>query len=282
MAVVPHRRAVETVSTRHCYAQSKAVSDNRVNAYDRQVLTFNPVMFLTLGNLASGTYHDLSGNRNVGTFMPMAGRPGIARLPNGSLGAQFDGSGQYVQIRSVPSLSITDTGCLTVEAWVRPAVLQFPHEEGSGYAYILGKGEPGRQEYALRMYSFRNSEVPDRPNRISAYVFNSAGGEGSGSYFQDPIVLGQWIMVTFVVDDIPSPSYPDGSIAIYKNNRLRGCVSLDQFHVIPERGNSPLRIATRNLDSYFEGAVGDVAVYDSALSSAQVGVTYRAMFAFGG
>ena len=62
--------------------------------------------------------------------------------------------------------------------------LQFAHEQGTGYVYILGKGTSDKQEYALRMYSNENSEVPPRPNRVSAYVFNLSGGLGSGAYFQ--------------------------------------------------------------------------------------------------
>jgi hypothetical protein len=46
------------------------------------------------------------------------------------------------------------------------------------------KGTDGKQEYAMRMYSYSNSEKPPRPNRISAYVFNLAGGKGAGAYFQ--------------------------------------------------------------------------------------------------
>jgi hypothetical protein len=51
-----------------------------------------------------------------------------------------------VQVPQFKALSVTDTGALTVEAWIRPAVLQFPREQGSGYVYILGKGASGRQE----------------------------------------------------------------------------------------------------------------------------------------
>lgn len=77
---------------------------------------------------------------------------------------------------------------------MRPDTLQFPRVQGSGYVYILGKGTAGKQEYALRMYSYSNSENPPRPSRVSAYVFNLAGGEGSGAYFQDPVRPGTWMM----------------------------------------------------------------------------------------
>ena len=277
-AVASQGPTITPAELHRCSIVSSPVQGKVPNAYDHKVLSLKPSMYLGLGSHPSSTYHDLSGNNNNGTYFPRARPPGIARLPNGSLAAQFDGSGQYVQVRSVPALSVTHTDCLTIEAWIRPATLQFRHEEGSGYAYVLGKGEPGRQEYALRMYSFHNAEIPNRPNRISAYVFNPEGGEGSGSYFQDPVEVGRWFMVSFVVYDIASPSFPDGYVSIYKNDHLRGRVSLDQFHVVPRAGNAPLRIATRGLESFFQGAIGNVAVYDYALLTAQITGTYRSMF----
>ena len=247
--------------------------------YDQHVLRLDPVLYLTLGRLSSGSYQDLTGHGHDGRALPSTARPGVAELPDGAPAAVFNGLDQYVEVASSPQLSVPHTGALTVEVWLKPATLQFAREEGSGYAYVLGKGAPGEQEYALRMYSYRNSEVPPRPNRISAYAWNAAGGEGSGSYFQDPVHVGTWIMVTFVIDDRSSRSFPDGFVAIYENGRLRGQTSLNQFHVRPTAGNAPLRIATRNLGSFFAGAIGNVAVYDYALTSTQIRATYQEMFA---
>lgn len=261
-----------------CLTVPKGNIGRASNAYDRQVLRLHPVMYLTLGDPSHGSYHDLSGEGNDGVYMPHPRPLGTVRLPNGGRAGQFDGQGQYVQIRSRRAFSVTDTGCLTIEAWIRPSTLQFPHEEGSGYVYILGKGQPYQQEYALRMYSFRNSEVPERPNRISAYAWNPAGGEGSGSYFQDRVRPFNWIMVTFVIDDRPSRAFPHGVISIYKDGRLRGSVSLYQFHVIPRAGDAPFRIGTRNLNSFFWGGIGNVAVYDYVLSGTQIAQTYESMF----
>ena len=260
-----------------CHATLRKSPAEGRTAYDRQVLSLNPVLYLTLGHPVNGWYRDLSGQGSGGAYEPRSQAPGSARLPNGAPAAQFNGQSQYVQVGSRRSFSITTTGCLTIEVWIRPATLQFPREEGSGYVYILGKGTPGRHEYALRMYSKRNSEVPDRPNRISAYVFNPAGGEGSGAYFQDPITLKRWIMVTATFCDLPTPAFPHGYVSIYKDGNFRESVSLDQFHVTPRPGDAPFRIATRNLDSFFQGAIGDVAIYNYALSEGQIGRTYDAM-----
>jgi hypothetical protein len=265
-----------------CTPQTVDTSARITNPYDRQALSLNPVLYLPLANPSSGTEPDLSGNHHTAFYESGTRPPGVAKLPNGDLATEFDGYGQYVEVPSFRSLSIKDTGCLTVTAWVRPDVLQFPREEGAGYAYILGKGASGKQEYALRMYSYSNTETPPRPNRVSAYVFNLRGGEGSGAYFQDKVQPGEWMMVTFVVDGRFSKAWPDGYITIYKNGQRRGGpVSLAQFDVTPEASDSPFRIATRDLESFFDGAIGKVAVYDSVLSDEQIRTTYEAMVSGG-
>jgi Concanavalin A-like lectin/glucanases superfamily len=262
-----------------CLPRSAAPPAAVKDGYDRRILSFAPVMYLTIGNSSRGAEPDLSGNGHRGTYLPAGDPPATATLPNGDAAAEFNGNGQYLRVPTAAGLSVTRTGCLTVQAWVRPATLQFRHEEGSGYVYILGKGATGKQEYALRMYSRANSEIPERPNRVSAYVFNLAGGKGSGAYFQDRLRAGTWLMVTFVIDDHRSAAWPAGYVAIYKNDQLRGQVSIGQFPVTPGSSDAPLRIGTRQLESYFKGAVGKVAVFDYVLSPGQVRASYDAMAA---
>jgi hypothetical protein len=247
------------------------------DVYDRRVVSLHPVLYLALGNPVAAVGPDLSGHGHDGVYELSHLRPAVARLPNGDPATVFNGDHQYVEVPSSNALSVTRTGCRTVEAWINPSVLQFPNDQGSGYVYILGKGTAGKQEYALRMYSQSNSEVPVRPNRISAYMFNLTGGEGSGAYFQDQVRPGEWIMVTFVADSRPSPEWPHGYVAIYKNGRVRGQVSLSQFDVTPGTSDAPFRIATRDLRSFFAGAIAKVAVYESVLPAQDILSTYEAM-----
>jgi hypothetical protein len=258
--------------------RSRTPSRRAADAYNRQVLSLGPVLYLTMAHPLAGAEEDLSGHGHDGVYFPRDRLPGRVRLPDGAAAAEFDGHGQYLQVRSAGVLSATHTGCLTVQAWIRPATLQFPQAQGSGYVYVLGKGSPGEQEYAMRMYSYVNSEHPARPNRVSGYVFNPRGGKGSGAYFQDELTVGQWMMVTLVVDSRSTPAWPHGYVAMYKNGRERDQVSLSQYGVRPQAASAPLRIATRDLDSYFEGAVAKVAVYDYVLSAADIAGTYSAMY----
>ncbi len=271
-------RQIVTISVNRRTAHPAAVPYGIITAYDRKVLALHPVLYLTLAHPSAGVYQDLSKGGGNGAYMPENKPPSPARLPNGALASQFNGHGQYVQVSSSSRLSLTHTGRLTVEAWIRPATLQFPLEEGHGYANILGKGEPDRYEYALRMYSARNREVPARPSRVSAYVFSRWGGWGSGAYFQDHVSIGGWLMVAFVVSDRPTPSWPNGYIEIYKNGQLRQRISLAQYHVRPTATSAPFRIATLSMSSFFDGAIGDVAVYDYPVPGSQIAITYDAMF----
>jgi Concanavalin A-like lectin/glucanases superfamily len=275
----PPRYPQKSAECHLCPSRSASPPPGVTDRYDRQVLSLDPVLYLTLGHPSSPTEADLSGNGHTATYFPAHDAPAPATLPNGDTAAQFNGRGQYAQVPSSGGLSVTGSGCLTAEAWIRPATLQFSHEQGSGYVYILGKGTPDKQEYALRMYSASNSEVPERPNRISAYAFNLAGGTGSGAYFQDKIVVGGWIMIAFVMDDRPSPGWPAGYVAIYKDGELRSRVSLSQFGVRPKASSAPFRIGTRDLESYFSGAIGKVAVYDYVLSARDIAATYQSMLA---
>ena len=248
------------------------------DAYDRQVLSLGPVLYLTMAHPLAGTEEDLSGHGHDGVYFPRDRLPARKWLPNGDEAAEFDGHGQYLQVQSADALSVTRTGGLTVQAWIRPMTLQFPEAQGSGYVYVLGKGTPGRQEYAIRMYSYHNSEQPARPNRVSGYVFNPRGGKGSGAYFQDELTVRQWMMVTLVIDSRSSPAWPHGYVALYKNGRERDQVSLSQYDVLPQAGGAPFRVATRDLDSYFDGAIAKVAVFDYVLSAADILGTYNAMY----
>jgi hypothetical protein len=269
-------------ATSPCAPRTPSQATRPTDGYDRAALSLNPVLYLPLADPASGLAADLSGSHRQ-AFYETAGRQlGVARLPNGDKATVFDGAGQYVDVPSADSLSITRTGCLTVVAWVRPDVLQFPQAEGSGYVYLLGKGATGKHEYALRMYSHSTEDRPPRPNRVSAYVFNLRGGLGSGAYFQDTVKAGEWMMLAFTVDSRSSANWPDGYVAIYKNGKRRGDpVSLGQFDVKPGASDAPLRIATRDLKSFFAGAMGKVAVYDSLLTDQQLHAMYTAMTAGG-
>jgi hypothetical protein len=250
----------------------------QASSYDDLIRSHNPSMFLAMSSPATGHETDLTGRGHTGTYHPAGRYPSRSRMPNGDRVAVFDGAVQYLEVPDANDLSVTSRGELTIEAWIRPDTLQFPSDEGSGYVHFLGKGLPDQHEYVGRMYSKVNDE--NRPNRISGYAFNLAGGLGSGSYFQAPVQAGGWILVDIVINTRnTSTTYPSGYVKIFKNGQLKDTTGLDQFDVVPGNGTAPLRVGTRDLASYFQGAIGKVALYLRELTPQQIASHYTAMVA---
>ncbi|MFS0725066.1 LamG-like jellyroll fold domain-containing protein [Paenibacillus sp. 1P07SE] len=240
------------------------------SAYDDAVLADNPVGYWTLGPGGGG---DQSGSGMNGSF---TGGPGGTTMPNGDAATVFNGSSQYFTIPDHNLLEVTRTGILTIEAWMRPDTLEFVNDEGSGYVHWMGKGTAGQHSWVARMYNYTNSE--NRPNRISGYAFNLSGGLGAGSYFQDAVTAGEWIHYTLVINTVnTSTAYPTGYTKLYKNGVLRDQDSLLGYSIVPGNGTAPMRVGTRDLNSFFKGAIGKVAVYDYELSDGQLTVHYDAM-----
>jgi hypothetical protein len=175
---------------------------------------------------------------------------------------QFNGTpGDYIEIPDSADFSVATTGSLTVSASMRPDVLTFPNSESTGYVHWMGKGGTGQQEWTFRMYNETTTDVPPRPNRISFYVFNLDGGQGVGSYFQGPVQVGEWIQVVGIADG--------QNTYIYKNGVLQQHQSYTGI-ITPEHGTAPVRIATRDFNSFFLGAIRGVRFWNRALTAAEV------------
>ena len=256
--------------------------------YDSAVLDARPVAFWDL-SARSLSEPDLSAHGHSGRYR--GGLPSPARLPDGERASDFDGAGQYLSVPSSPQFSIAHTGELSFEAWIRPDALQFSHPAGDeGYVDWIGKCQNYAPscEWEGRIYSAVNPQR--RCGRLSAYAFNPSAGLGSGADWQPDcgaLHAGSWLYVVGEYQTRATPkgcesSYP-GTINIWvdavKQNFAvhapTGCMS--QYRVSPRPGASPLNIATMAFDSWFQGAVGKVAIYDTLLSQAQIDAHYTAM-----
>lgn len=183
----------------------------------------------------------------------------------------YNGTTSYAEIPSTSELSVSANG-LTVAVWMRPDALTFPKTQGSvanqRYVHWLGKGSSanGDEEWTFRMYSQTNPAGP-RANRISFYVFNPTGGLGCGSYFQDPVTPGQWIHIVAVVDASAQTT------AIYKNGVLRNTNSY-AGKITPTPGAEPMRFGSKDLSSFFQGAIGPVRIWSRPLTASEVSALY--------
>jgi len=253
----------------HRHIRQRAASLS-LSAFDTAALADGPVAFWTLGGGSAGAA-DRTGNGHDGTY---AGLPLITAFPDGSHATVFDGASQYLEVTDADDLSVTATGILTIEAWIRPDTLQFANQEGSGYVHWMGKGEANQHEYVGRMYSLTNTE--SRPNRISGYSFNLAGGLGTGSYFQDSVSVGEWIHFVLIINTVnTNAQYTTGYTQVYKNGEQRDKDALTSYSTIPGNGTAPFRIGTRDMQSFFQGAIGKVAVYDYELPAATIRSHYQ-------
>ena len=241
-----------------------------LSAYDATVLADLPVAYWPLD---PSLPYDYSGHHLNGVFNNSAS---ATTMPNSDTASVFNGINQYFTIGDNDYLEIVRTGILTIAAWFRPDTLQFNNYEGTGYVWWMGKGASNQQSWAARMYNHNNTE--NRTNRISGYAFNLTGGLGAGSYFEDNVTVGQWIFYTLTINTVNvSTNYLSGYTKIFKNGIERDKDALSGYSVVPMNGIAPMRIGTRQLDSFFKGAIGKVAVFDYELNSSQLQTHFNCM-----
>ena len=255
----------------------RAVS--RLSAYDTRVLADKPSAYWKMSGAKSGPEPDMS---HSGLSAKYVGTPAVTMMPNGDMASDFYKAKQYLQVADAAVLSPATTGVLTIEAWMRPDTLDFKYAEGldraHNYVHWMGKGTPGKHEYVSRIYSAHNTDA--RPNRVSGYLYNTPGGLGAGSYFQDVTTVGKWIHYVFVINSkSKSIKFPHGYTKIYKNGVLRAQddLSIRGQVIEPKRSDAPFRVGTRDLKSFFTGAVGKVAIYGHELSKSTIDQHFRAM-----
>jgi hypothetical protein len=250
---------------------TKLGSPPRISPYRQRVLALGPVGYWRLGEMTSRIAFDLSGRGHHGGYRgaPALGQPGAIRNdPDRAVGLN---GASYVEVPTSGDFSLTANG-LTVEAWVRPDRLAFGGQTSEHYVHWLGKGAGGSVEWGFRFYS-RNSS---RPNRISAYLWNAAGGEGAGAYFQEPVTPGQWIHVVAVYQ----PPGKGAGVLIYRDGVFKKGppdppTLYSSYNVTPTPGPAPLRLGTRDLGSFLTGGLDEVAIYPRCLTAGEILGNYR-------
>lgn len=190
------------------------------------------------------------------------------RFGNAGRAYAFNGTSAYIEIADHDAFTVPTTGSLSISVWMRPDVLIFPVDESTGYVHWLGKGVSGQHEWTFRMYSSDNTEL--RENRTSFYMFNLTGGQGAGSYVQEPVTPGDWIHYVAVVN------MSADTITWYKNGvqKDQDPFQVSSYNIVPQNGTAPVRIGTRNFTSYFQGAIDDVRFYNRVLSPAEIQQLY--------
>jgi len=210
----------------------------------------------------NGNASDSSGNGHHGIIHNVSLTSN--RLGNGKTAYSFNGIDAYIEIPDHNDFSVITSGKLSISVWMRPGTLRFPKVEGTRYVHWMGKGIASQHEWTFRMYSSNNTV--GRENRTSFYLFNPMGGEGAGSYVQEPVTSMTWYHYVTVVDMITD------TIKLYKNGELKDQDSFvnSQYHINPGNGTAPVRIGTRDFASYFRGAIDNINIYNRVLSESEV------------
>ena len=159
---------------------------------------------------------------------------------------------------------------------MRPDRLDFADTAAVKYIHWLGKGEERRYEWGFRFYTRGDGE---RPNRISAYIWNPSGQLGAGAYFQDRLVAGKWIHVVACYEPgNATVRLRPGGVSIYKDGVFRqGPPSRGTLYsnppdwkIMPQRGTAPVRLGTRDGKGFFIGGLDEVAIYPRVLSPEEI------------
>ncbi len=251
--------------------------------YSAVVLAKGPVGYWRLGESGASTAADASGSGNDGAYFgnPIFGEPGaIAGSANTAIGLHGFGSGDYVEIPDTDGALFsqpTSGAGLTVEVWMRPDALVFSGQTDQPYIHWLGKGEQSRYEWGLRFYS---QDSTQRPNRISAYIWNAWGGEGAGAYFEDPnLQAGAWNHIVATYDPGDWTTDPPAGVTIYRNGvrqpPSRGAL-YSSFHISPAQGSAPVRLGARDdLNFTLAGGLDEVAIYPRVLTADEILENFR-------
>jgi hypothetical protein len=248
-----------------------------LDSYRSLILAAKPLGYWRLGESSGAVAADETGSRHNGWYMkqPKMGERG-AIFGDSNTSITLDGK-SYVEIPDHPAFSQPTSGAgLTVEVWMRPDKLDFADAAPVKYIHWLGKGDAGRFEWGFRFYTRGDGE---RPNRISAYIWNPSGQLGAGAYFQDRLVAGKWIHVVACYEPGDATAgLRRAGVRIYKDGVFRlgppskGTLynNPPDWQIMPQRGTAPVRLGTRDGKGFFIGGLDEVAIYPRVLSPEEI------------
>ncbi|MDA0182419.1 LamG domain-containing protein [Solirubrobacter phytolaccae] len=193
----------------------------------------------TSGTTAADSINGLDGTLTNGAAWTASGKYGGA--------ATFDGTDDYV---NVPDDTLLDLDTFTLEAWVYPTSLS-----GSQYRSVIFKedGANSRQAYSLYASEGASHPTAEVGDPLSSGVERIIGSQ--------TIAANTWTHI--------AATYDGTALKVFKNGVEIGAQALTG--TLPT-SSSPLRIGGNMIywNEWFEGHIDEVAVYDRALSAAEI------------
>jgi len=213
-------------------------------------LVSSPKIDLDVDGYTSGSVSDLSGNGNTATVTGAT----YGTDPNGGGYFELDGASDYLQISASTDFnSATD---FTIEGWFKPDNLTATDH----FFSIYDASTNADRKFFVRLN--------DSDGDLDIVAYNS-GGTGQAAALTTSntsvrVVANKWNHIVL--------SYTDnGAVVAYINGVAAGSTTATAS--INTSGSGDLYIGVLNgyIGSYdFDGKVGDIRFYDSALSSSQV------------
>jgi hypothetical protein len=227
----------------------------KLSAYDSLVLSLKPVGYYRLDESNGNSAIDLSGNKNNGSYQSAISKASTAS-PGGGLAPTFKGG--YVSLPDGMFIKAT-----TVEAWVRTNSIKI---EGVILGYQKGTvGSSMDADWSLALY------IQKQGNAAGEMYMGNSYHPAVGSY---SINDGKWHHIVLVAFSDHQNLYIDGLLV----NTIAGT-----------RGDSKMvknQIGTGYTDFWgnigggwcsFSGSISNVAIYNRALSEAQIQKHYAAL-----
>jgi hypothetical protein len=211
-------------------------------------------------------YWKLNGNNNGALGKDNGKNFGSITYVEGKYGqaAHFDGR-SYIEIPDRDYFSpATFSQKMTISFWFKPDTYKFKGIN-EGYVDFMGKtdwGSGANIEWQFRLDNETAYDGFSRSERMNFYSFNKQGGLGAGSALNKACPLNQWTHVVGEVDGT--------STKLYINGRLVDSDPLSDYGIHMSNTTSPLRIGTSDRESFLQGSISNVMIYNRALSTSEV------------
>ena len=173
--------------------------------------------------------------------------PGISRSQNLS----FDGTNDYVSTANTSDLSGNSTA--SIQVWIYKT-----SDPAAGVILYHGSGAADGADFAYQIYEVSDSDL------ISFYLRTSNGATGI-NFDSDDISLNTWHQIVGVYDGSNLKSYLNGALKSTSGDITGSTQSI----------NKPLHIGKQYNGSYFAGKIDEVAIWDDALSAAEITALYN-------
>jgi len=217
--------------------------------YASEVLADSPTAYWRLDETSGSTAADSSGNGNTGTYTgsPSLGATGALAFETPNLATDFDGSNDYVDLSF--NLNPANTS-LTIELWANAETISTT----AGPVLIQQDGSNGR---ALLQVDKDSGEYA---------TFLGGSQILSGVTAQ----TGQWTHIVLVFERTSGSS---GSVQWYFDGQPQG--SPVNINAESETGGWLIGRHKSTGNQFWDGRIDEVAIYESALSSARVQAHYN-------